>query len=99
MVVIPFIVPSIERRIVMLVVDITADAVTHRAANQHVRKEMLSSSITRHANRSGETVCANLHQRAVMAILLSNHRRERPGIDRVTRRERRSEERRVGKEC
>src|SRR6266511_1548728 len=88
MVVIAFIVPSIESRIVVFMVDITADAVTHRAANQQVRKEMLSSSVTRQANRGGETVCANLHQRAVMAILLSNHRRERPGANRVTRRER-----------
>src|SRR6266511_6489754 len=67
MVVILSFAPSVERRIVVFMVDITADAVTHRASHQHVRKKMVSSRIPRKANRSGDAERAYLHQRAMMA--------------------------------
>src|ERR1044072_6935512 len=68
---------SVERRVVVLFVDVAADAVADGAANEHVREEVLARRVARHAHGRGEAVCDDLH-RAPVVILVGDDGGERP---------------------
>src|SRR2546423_4359042 len=68
---------------VVRVIDIAPDPISHRAANQNIRKVMFLTSETSDADGAGNSVSGNLHQRTIV-IFIGDHRCQRPGCDAVS---------------
>src|SRR5437763_1855147 len=71
------------------VIDIPADAISQRTTHQNVRKIMIASSETCDAYRARNSVSRDLHGRMIV-IFVRDNRRQRPRLDAVPRRKRRS---------
>src|SRR5436189_367255 len=73
----------------MRAINITANAVSRGAADQHVRKIMLAASESRETYSSRDSIRAHLHPRTIV-VFVRDHRGERPRLDAVAGRKRRS---------
>src|SRR4051794_38233222 len=69
---------------VMSMIDVTADAVPHRAANQHVGKIVMKSGKARDANGAGNSISCYLDRRMIV-IPVGNDGGHGPCIDAVAR--------------
>src|SRR6266850_5616497 len=68
---------------VMRVIDITPNAIPHRAANQDIREVMFLPREASEADGTGNAVSGKLHQRTI-AVFVGYHRRQRPCLDAVS---------------
>src|ERR1700694_5382057 len=67
---------------VMRVIDVAPNAIPHRAANQDIREVMFLPGEASEANRAGNSVGGNLHQRTIV-VFIGDHRSQRPCCDAV----------------
>src|SRR5882762_1219569 len=74
---------------VMRAVNITANTIARGAADQHVREIMLAAGEARETDGAGNPVSADLHP-AMIVVFVSDHRRQRPRLNTVAGRKRRS---------
>src|SRR6185503_21254189 len=81
-------VARVQLGVVMLMINIPADAVAKRATHEHVRKKMLAGSETRDTHRGSQPVNTNLDHRPVLPVFLRHHCRHRPDARRMARRKR-----------
>src|SRR5438876_1554600 len=70
-------------------IDITANAVPRGAANQHIREIVFAAGESRETYGTGNPVSADLHP-AMIVVFVSNHGGQRPRLDTVPGRKRRS---------
>src|SRR5882672_3734463 len=68
---------------VMRVIDVTPNAIPHRAANQDIRKVMLLPGEPSEADSAGNSVSGNLHQTTIV-VFVGDHRSQRPCLDAVS---------------
>src|SRR5258706_6183876 len=73
----------------MSVIDIPADAIAQRAADQNVRKIMIASREASHTHRTRNSISRDLHRRMIV-IFVRYDRCQRPCFDTVPGRKRRS---------
>src|SRR6266850_6499860 len=73
----------------MRAINITANAVSRGAADQHVRKIMLAASESRETYSSRDSIRAHLHPRTIV-VFVGDHRSQRPRLNAMAGRKRRS---------
>ena len=67
----------------MRVIDIPADAIAQRAADQHVRKIVVVAGKASHADRARNSVSRDLYRRMIV-VFVRDDRRQRPRFDAVS---------------
>src|SRR5882762_1584179 len=85
-----FLIQEIKRWVVMLMINVSPNPISHGAAHQHVRKKMLAPGVARNSYRSGQRVGAIANSRMARAILFRNHRRDGPRANSMPGRKRRA---------